>query len=78
VHRDRGDAVRGPEVSAHGYEARVLRAHVEEEIVIPGTANVDPLRWDPLIMKFCDFFGGGRTCTRPGWPRGGVCLQQLP
>lgn len=19
----------------------------------------DPLRWDPLIMKFCEFFGGG-------------------
>jgi hypothetical protein len=38
---------------------RVLRAHVEEEYLVPGTAYVDPQRWDPLIMKFCDFFGGG-------------------
>jgi hypothetical protein len=21
--------------------------------------RIDPLRWDPLIMKFCEFFGGG-------------------
>ena len=21
-------------------------------------------------MKFCDFFGGGHPCTRPGWPSG--------
>ncbi|MEV7358409.1 hypothetical protein [Kitasatospora sp. NPDC091276] len=20
---------------------------------------MDPLGWDPLIMKFCEFFGGG-------------------
>ena len=49
-----------PEVSAHSYEVRVLRAHVEEEYLIPGTSYVDPLRWDPLIMKFCDFFGDGQ------------------
>ncbi|MFI5898089.1 flavin reductase family protein [Actinoplanes sp. NPDC051513] len=45
--------------SAHGYEVTVLRTHVAEELVIPGTSHIDPLRWDPLIMKFCDFFGGG-------------------
>jgi flavin reductase (DIM6/NTAB) family NADH-FMN oxidoreductase RutF len=50
-----------PDTSAHGYEVRVLRAHVEEELVIPGTSYVDPLRWDPLIMKFCDFFGGAEN-----------------
>jgi flavin reductase (DIM6/NTAB) family NADH-FMN oxidoreductase RutF len=44
---------------AHGYEVTVLQTHVEENLIIPGTAYVDPLRWDPLIMKFCDFFGGG-------------------
>jgi flavin reductase (DIM6/NTAB) family NADH-FMN oxidoreductase RutF len=65
-----------PDVSAHGYEVRVLRAHVEESLVIPGTSYVDPLRWDPLIMKFCDFFGGGINVhpsrLAEGWqmPRG--------
>jgi flavin reductase (DIM6/NTAB) family NADH-FMN oxidoreductase RutF len=48
-----------PAVDATGFEVRVLRAHVDEELVIPGTHYVDPLRWDPLIMKFTEFFGGG-------------------
>jgi flavin reductase (DIM6/NTAB) family NADH-FMN oxidoreductase RutF len=48
-----------PEVNATGFEVRVLRAHVEEDLLVPGTHYVDPLRWDPLIMKFTEFFGGG-------------------
>jgi flavin reductase (DIM6/NTAB) family NADH-FMN oxidoreductase RutF len=44
---------------AHGYEVSVLRTHVAEELIIAGTSYIDPLRWDPLIMKFCEFFGGG-------------------
>ena len=55
----RAHAFGAPDVTAHGYEVRVLRAHVEEALLVPGTAYVDPLKWDPLIMKFCDFFGGG-------------------
>ncbi|MFJ3934265.1 MULTISPECIES: flavin reductase family protein [unclassified Streptomyces] len=51
----------GPEPHATAFEVEVLRAHVEEELVIPGTHYVDPLGWDPLIMKFCEFFGGGRA-----------------
>ena len=41
------------------FEVEVLRTHVEERMVIPGTHYVDPVAWDPLIMKFCEFFGGG-------------------
>lgn len=44
---------------ATAFQVEVLRAHVEEELIIPGTHHVDPLGWDPLIMKFCEFFGGG-------------------
>jgi flavin reductase (DIM6/NTAB) family NADH-FMN oxidoreductase RutF len=51
----------GPEPHATAFEVEVLRAHVEEDLVIPGTHYVDPLGWDPLIMKFCEFFGGGRN-----------------
>lgn len=43
---------------------RVLRSHADEELIVPGTHHIDPLRWDPLIMKFCEFFGGG-TQLRP-------------
>ncbi|MGW5230071.1 flavin reductase family protein [Nocardia niigatensis] len=41
------------------HTVQVVRAHVEEELIIPGTAHIDPQGWDPLIMKFCEFFGGG-------------------
>ena len=44
---------------ATAHTVRVVRAHVAEELIVPGTQHIDPLRWDPLIMKFCEFFGGG-------------------
>ncbi|WP_045744964.1 flavin reductase family protein [Actinoplanes rectilineatus] len=50
-----------PDIRATAFEVQVLRTHVEEELLIPGTAYVDPLRWDPLIMKFTEFFGGARN-----------------
>ncbi|MFD0275608.1 flavin reductase family protein [Kitasatospora sp. NPDC127111] len=50
-----------PEGFATAFQLEVLRAHVAEELVIPGTHHVDPVGWDPLIMKFCEFFGGGRN-----------------
>ncbi|MGA5817669.1 flavin reductase family protein [Kitasatospora sp. NPDC094028] len=51
----------GPDMNATAFEVKVLRAHVDESLVIPGTHYVDPLGWDPLIMKFCEFFGGGQN-----------------
>ncbi|MBF9130661.1 flavin reductase family protein [Plantactinospora sp. S1510] len=48
-----------PECTA--FEVEVLRTHVEERLLIPGTHYVDPAGWDPLIMKFCEFFGGGQN-----------------
>lgn len=51
--------VSAPNVTA--FEVEVLRAHVEVGLVIPGTSHVDPIGWDPLIMKFCEFFGGGHN-----------------
>jgi flavin reductase (DIM6/NTAB) family NADH-FMN oxidoreductase RutF len=50
-----------PGVHATAFQVDVVRAHVEEDLMVPGTQYVDPLRWDPLIMKFCEFFGGGDT-----------------
>ncbi|WBP84660.1 flavin reductase family protein [Kitasatospora cathayae] len=50
-----------PATHATAFQVEVLRAHVAEELVIPGTHHVDPLGWDPLIMKFCEFFGGGHN-----------------
>ncbi|HEX3964452.1 MAG TPA: flavin reductase family protein [Trebonia sp.] len=44
---------------ATAHTVRVARAHVEEQLVVPGTQHIDPLGWQPLIMKFCEFFGAG-------------------
>ena len=53
-----------PDYGATVFQVRVLRSHVAEELVIPETHYVDPVGWDPLIMKFCEFFGGG-SAVRP-------------
>jgi flavin reductase (DIM6/NTAB) family NADH-FMN oxidoreductase RutF len=53
------------------FQVSVVRTHVAEELLIPGKDYVDPVAWDPLIMKFCEFFGNGEN-LRPsqlaaGW-----------
>jgi hypothetical protein len=45
--------------SSTAHTVRVVRSHADEQLIVPGTEHIDPLRWDPLIMKFCEFFGGG-------------------
>ncbi len=41
-------------------EVRVLRVHVDERIRMAGHKDrIDPERWRPLIMNFCQFFGLG-------------------
>jgi flavin reductase (DIM6/NTAB) family NADH-FMN oxidoreductase RutF len=43
-------------------ELGVVRVHVEESLLVPDRPRyVDPDRWDPLIMKFCEFYGEGRN-----------------
>lgn len=45
---------------ALAFEVRVVRAHVDENILVPGVANhIDPDKWRPLIMSFCHFYGLG-------------------
>jgi flavin reductase (DIM6/NTAB) family NADH-FMN oxidoreductase RutF len=40
------------------FEVRIIRAHVEEQLIADGTSDhVDPDRWRPLIMSFCRFYG---------------------
>ncbi|MGV9316887.1 flavin reductase family protein [Streptomyces sp. NPDC003691] len=68
----------GPEPHATAFEVEVLRAHIEEDLVIPGTHYVDPLGWDPLIMKFCEFFGGGENVHPSRLARGWKLPHRLP
>ena len=53
-------------------EVSILSTHVEEDLLRPDhPTHIDPLRWDPMIMKFTEYFAGGRL-THPsslasGW-----------
>ncbi|WP_329566119.1 flavin reductase family protein [Kitasatospora sp. NBC_01266] len=60
------------------FEVEVLRAHVAAELVIPGTGYVDPIGWDPLIMKFCEFFGGGANLRPSRLAEGWAMPHRLP
>ena len=47
-----------PDSHLASIEVKILRVHIEEELIVPGTDNyIDPSRWKPLIMSFCEFFG---------------------
>lgn len=42
-------------------EARVLRVHAHEDIVLPDSQHIDTARWSPLLYVFRHYFGtGGR------------------
>ena len=46
--------------TALAVEVRIVRAHVEESILVAGKENhIDPDKWRPLIMSFCHFYGLG-------------------
>src|SRR3984957_19308622 len=49
--------------TAFAFEVRIVRAHIEPSLLIPGTLgasdHIDPDKWRPLIMSFCQFYGLG-------------------
>jgi flavin reductase (DIM6/NTAB) family NADH-FMN oxidoreductase RutF len=52
-------------------EMTVERVQVREDLLIPGRENyIDPVRWDPLIMKFTEYFAGGRPAYASSLARG--------
>jgi len=39
-------------------EVKIIRVHVDEHLLMDGEKNyIDPEKWSPLIMNFCEFFG---------------------
>lgn len=41
-------------------EVRMRRVHVDEALLVDGSPNhIDPDKWRPLIMSFCEFYGVG-------------------
>jgi flavin reductase (DIM6/NTAB) family NADH-FMN oxidoreductase RutF len=53
----------GKNVSANAFEVHITALHVDEELLAvgnnPDRPHIDPVRWRPLIMSFCRFFGLG-------------------
>jgi len=51
----------GKNVSANVFEVHILKLHVEESLLSGDgpRPHIDPVRWRPLIMSFCRFFGLG-------------------
>ena len=53
-------------------EVSILSTQVEEDLLRPDhPTHIDPLRWDPMIMKFTEYFTGGRlahpSSLASGW-----------
>jgi flavin reductase (DIM6/NTAB) family NADH-FMN oxidoreductase RutF len=45
---------------AFAFEVRIVRAHIDPALLMAGHENrVDPDKWRPLIMSFCQFYGLG-------------------
>jgi len=53
----------GKNVSANVFEVHIVKLHVEEKLLVGdgegARPHVDPVRWRPLMMSFCRFFGLG-------------------
>jgi flavin reductase (DIM6/NTAB) family NADH-FMN oxidoreductase RutF len=50
----------GKNVNANAFEVHIVRLHVEESLLVNGARpHIDPVKWRPLIMSFCRFFGMG-------------------
>jgi flavin reductase (DIM6/NTAB) family NADH-FMN oxidoreductase RutF len=51
----------GKNVSANVFEVHIVKLHVDESLLVGEGARprIDPVRWRPLIMSFCRFFGLG-------------------
>lgn len=52
----------GKNVSANVFEVHILKLHVDERLLLTDgpRPHIDPVRWRPLIMSFCRFFGLGQ------------------
>lgn len=52
-------------------EVSVLRTHVDESLLMADHPKyIDPLAWDPLFMKFTDYFAGARLSRPSSLARG--------
>lgn len=67
-----------PNGGLRALEVSVLRTHVDDSLIMTNHPTyIDPLRWNPLFMKFTEYFSGA-TLTRPSSLARGWSMPQLP
>ena len=51
----------GKNVNANAFEVHIIKLHVDDSLLVDNGPRpyIDPVRWRPLIMSFCRFFGLG-------------------
>jgi flavin reductase (DIM6/NTAB) family NADH-FMN oxidoreductase RutF len=73
-------AIDGPDSGLRALEVSILRTHVDDSLTMDEHPNyIDPLRWNPLFMKFTEYFTGAEL-ARPsslarGWDMPVLCGQ---
>lgn len=65
IHR-----VGGPDSNLRALEMSVQRVQVRDDLLMNDDRYIDPLRWDPLIMKFTEYFAGGVPAYESSLARG--------
>lgn len=55
----------------YALEVAIERVHVDDALLLPGYQDhFDAQAWDPLIMKFTEYFAGGRSAQPSSLARG--------
>jgi flavin reductase (DIM6/NTAB) family NADH-FMN oxidoreductase RutF len=61
----------GPESGLRALEVPVSRTHVDDSLLMTGHPGyIDPLAWDPLFMKFTEYFAGAGLARPSSLARG--------
>ncbi|MGW1345060.1 flavin reductase family protein [Kribbella sp. NPDC002412] len=60
----------GPDSHLVALEMKIERVQVREDLLMSNDRYIDPLRWDPLIMKFTEYFAGGAPAYASSLARG--------
>jgi flavin reductase (DIM6/NTAB) family NADH-FMN oxidoreductase RutF len=60
----------GPDSHLCALEMKIERVRVREDLLMSNDRYIDPLQWDPLIMKFTEYFAGGTPAYASSLARG--------
>jgi flavin reductase (DIM6/NTAB) family NADH-FMN oxidoreductase RutF len=60
----------GADSTLRALEMSVQRVQVRDDLLMDDDRYIDPLRWDPLIMKFTEYFSGGVPAYESSLARG--------